>query len=475
MQQTDVLIVGGGLAGLACGVALSDAGLRVRVLEASGTLGGRARSWTEPVTGDRVDIGPHILLSAYRNMRGLLERLGTADRVYWQQDKFLTLVDTPHPPVDIRVRRLPPPLHMLPSMLSIPQLSWWDVASNTRLMWRTARLTPQAMDALDDVPALDLLRREGVSERYIDWFWRTACMTVMNAPVEETSSAALLQLFRYLMGVGGYEVGFPKIGLGDLYAPLAQAAIERAGGEVRLRAPACALVDEDGRVVGVRLQDGEVLRARHVVVAVPPHALRDLLPPAWRGRAPFDTLGDFRPSPYVSTYLWFDRPLTNARFWSKVWTPEALNFDFYDLSNIRDDLPRDRALICSNIIDSRRLPPIDDAAIVDATLRELREYLPQAADARLVHADVHRIPMAIPLPLAGSESMRPGVEAPLGGLLLAGDWPHTGLPASMESAVRAARLAAEVVLAREGRPQPLAAPLPQVEGLVGLVGRGRMP
>lgn len=168
----DVIVAGGGLAGLSAAVALADAGLRVQVLEATGELGGRARSWDDATTGDRVDIGPHILLSEYRNMRRLLERLGTHDEVLWQRDPFLTLVDAPTPPVDVRVHGLPPPLHMLPSMLAVPQLSWLDVASNTRAMWRMMRLTPQAMAALDGETAEAALRRLGVSERYLDWFWR---------------------------------------------------------------------------------------------------------------------------------------------------------------------------------------------------------------------------------------------------------------------------------------------------------------
>lgn len=195
-METDVIVVGGGIAGLSAGVALADAGLRVQVLEAADALGGRARSWDDPVTGDRVDIGPHILLSEYRNMRRLLERLGTQGDVLWQQDRFLTLVDRPHPPVDIRVHPLPPPLHMLPSMLGIPQLSWRDVASNARLMWRTLRLTPQAQLELDRLTAEAVIERDGVSRRYVDWFWRTAAMTVMNVPLEQCSAGALLQLFR---------------------------------------------------------------------------------------------------------------------------------------------------------------------------------------------------------------------------------------------------------------------------------------
>jgi phytoene dehydrogenase-like protein len=73
----DVLVVGGGVAGLRCGAALADAGLRVLLLEASARLGGRAASWTDPTSGDTVDIGPHVLASDYRHFLALLQRLRT--------------------------------------------------------------------------------------------------------------------------------------------------------------------------------------------------------------------------------------------------------------------------------------------------------------------------------------------------------------------------------------------------------------
>jgi 15-cis-phytoene desaturase len=80
VNQDEVVVIGGGLAGLACGVALAGKGLRVTVLEAAQGLGGRASSWAEPESGDVVDIGPHIFHSEYHTMLAFLERLGTSRR-----------------------------------------------------------------------------------------------------------------------------------------------------------------------------------------------------------------------------------------------------------------------------------------------------------------------------------------------------------------------------------------------------------
>jgi uncharacterized protein with NAD-binding domain and iron-sulfur cluster len=117
----DVLIIGGGLAGLACGVALADRGLRCHVLEASERLGGRASSWNDQATGDTVDIGPHIVHSEYHNMLAFLERLGTAQQITWQPGKVLALASKPRP-VHLRHAPLPPPMSLIASILPAPGL-----------------------------------------------------------------------------------------------------------------------------------------------------------------------------------------------------------------------------------------------------------------------------------------------------------------------------------------------------------------
>lgn len=466
----DVVIIGGGIAGLACGVELCRSGLRVTVLESNQMVGGRARSWTDPETGDVVDIGPHILLSEYRNMLTLMKDLGTSDQVVWQTGKFLTLVDRPQP-VDIYMHKLPAPLHFLPSLLKLPQVTKRDLLSNRRLMWQVVKLNRADMAELDSISADEYIRSMGVSERFIDWFWRSACMTIMNVPLQHCSAAALLSFFRFMMGKSGYQVGFAANGLSDLYAPAAIARIEEAGGRVRTNTAAAAIVHDDDGVSGVKLADGEILETRTIVACVPPQQLSPLLPSQWLQEHPvFGDLSKWESSPYISTYLWFDRKLTDQRFWARVWRPTNLNYDSYDLSNIRPSWESRNSLIASNIIYSHRAASMTDKQIIATTVAELSAYLPGVASAKLKHARVHRIPMAVPAAYPGTEALRPDNRTPINGLFLAGDWTRTGLPSSMEGATRSAFLAAEQVLEQAGQPREIVQPLPEAESFVRWFG-----
>ena len=106
-----------------------------------------------------------------------------------------------------------------------------------------------------------------------------------------------------------------------------------------------------------------------------------------------------------------------------------------------------------------------------ATRRELASAAPASADARLLHADVHHVPMAIPCPYVGTERQRPVMKTASPGVFLAGDWTRTRLPCSMESAVRSGFLAAEACLAHVGEQRSIAKEPRPNDGLAGWMQR----
>lgn len=465
--MTQVAVIGGGLAGLACAVALADHGIAVTVVERSNRLGGRASCWREPVTGDVVDIGPHIFHSEYHNMLALLERLGTRDLICWQPGKVLSVASKPKPTV-LRHYPLPAPLSLGPSILGAPGLGLRDYLSMAPTGWRGMRFGEEQVPGLDRISGLDYFRSLGVTEDLIDWWWRFASMVVTNVPLERVSAASLMRIHAQLSGYRGLHFGFAKLGLGELYTQQATRVIERAGGRV-IKGRGVAYLAGRERVDGVVLADGTHIPAQQVVSALPPQDLEAVLPTDWRGRAPFHVLPRFEPSPYVCVYLWFDRDIGAERFATHLWSPGRLNYDFYDLTQIRQGWRGRPTVIASNIIYSHRAHHLGDAEIVRRTVEELAEIAPRAAHSRLLHADVHRVPMAIPCPTVGFEGMRLPARSPIPGLTLAGDWTRTVMPCTMEGATKSGYIAAEEVLLQRGVRARLAVETRMYDDLAGLV------
>lgn len=471
--DTDVAIVGGGIAGLTTAVGLAESNLDVTVFEKKSRLGGRARSWTDPETGDPVHIGPHIFMSEYPNMLNLLGELGTSDRVVWQKDKFITMVEGQTTRV-MKQYPLPAPFQYSPTLFTELDYSYFDVMSNSLVMFYAMQMDERDVMHLDRYNAYSFLRSLGVTENAIEELWQFTCMAIMNVPVQLCSAGALMRFFKRFIGYNSYDVGFPDGGLGDIYAPQARERIENAGGTVHLETGVETITNRNGTATGLILEDGRRVEADRVVCSTPPQVTRRLMPDEWvREHSSFRELVFFEPCPYVSVYLWFDRKLTELPFWARAYSPNDLNCDFYDLSNINSGWEDRNSVVTSNIIYSRNrgTDEMTDEEIVDKTVEEIAEFLPEAADATVEHTLVNRIPMAIHCPFPGTERRRPPTDVPVDNLLLAGDYVKTKTPSSMESAAKSGWMAADRILEEQGRDSDLTVELKPVEGVTGLVDR----
>ncbi|WBY01274.1 FAD-dependent oxidoreductase [Ramlibacter tataouinensis] len=467
-MNADALVVGAGIAGLRCALALADAGLKVVVLEAAPHAGGRAASWADDTTGLQVDTGPQAISSEHRNFIAMLQRLGTAQQVQWQRSPLLTVVDAKGV-LRVPSPRLPPPLHglaLLPGVLT--RLSLREGWSHRAIAWRAARMDERSVRDLDADDAHAFLREMGVSPAAIDWFWRSAMLALLNVPLEQCSAASMMRAWRLLLGRSGWHFGFPRLALSQLFVPGACRAVMRSGGQVLFGARVRRLQLAGGRFARVEVEGGPSIAAPHCVLALPPQALAAVAGASDEAAlAPLATVARyFRASPCISTYLWFDRPVTRERFWARAWTCQGLNTAFHDLSNIRPALAGRGAVIAAHAVGPRARQDWDDARIVLQTTQEVREFAPAAREAKVMHARVHRTPMAVPQPRPGTEALRPAAATPVPGLWLAGDWTDTALPCSMESATRSGALAAEALLAALGRPVKLSLEAPDTRGVV---------
>src|SRR5271154_3123907 len=93
MSLKNVIVIGGGLAGLSSAVALAEAGFRVRLLEKRPHLGGRAASYVLP-GGEQVDNCQHVTLGCCTNLEDFYRRVGSSNKIkYFDR---LVFVDPQH-------------------------------------------------------------------------------------------------------------------------------------------------------------------------------------------------------------------------------------------------------------------------------------------------------------------------------------------------------------------------------------------
>lgn len=434
-RPTRVVVVGGGLAGMAAAVALQSLGVAVTLLESRKSLGGRAGSFTDPESGEELDNCQHVLLGCCTNLLDFYRRIGAQDRVGFERGmNFL----------DARGRRfvlsgtpgLPAPLHLAASIAAFGAISLGNRAALVRAMLAMLRMGRGERDALHDTSFGEWLDGHAQPRELVDGFYEAILVSALNETCRRVSAAFAIQVFQdaILSNALGYRLGLPTCPLGQLYASLPVQ-------DVRTGVRAAGLVFETGRCAGVELADGQRLAADAVVLATNHHNVRRWLPEELAARDErFARLHELQSVPILGAHLWFDRPVL-------PWSHAALLRGPLQWVFRKD---REGRAVHGVISAAREWVDRPRGEAISAFEFQLRSVLPGA-----IHATVQRSVVVIEKratysPVPGVNRLRPRQGPGPGGipgLYLAGDYTLTDWPATMEGAVRSGYLAAEAIAA----------------------------
>lgn len=443
-----VAVLGGGFAGLAAGVALADRGHEVVVLEAKRRLGGRAYSFRDAATGAVVDNGQHAMMGCYAHTLAFLDRIGAADRVVRQRDLHVEMRGAYRGAATVAAVPAPAPLHVAGALLRYRRLARRERALALFAGLRVLDMRRRRDPFLARATVADLLAKLGQSPNACRAFWHPVAVSTCNELPARAAAAPFVEvLARAFFGTrADARFVFARVGLSDLYTVLAEERIAGRGGRVETGAQASAIETGEGRATAVLLRDGRRIAVDACIVTAPPDATHALLPRAVVERAPWRHLPAIGASPIVSVHLWYDRPVLGTDFAGLIGTTTQFAFD--------------RTRLCGTTVEGggSQVSAVISAAhaeegwdverIASVVESDLRAVFPAARAARVLRRVVVKEKHATISCTPEAERLRPGAETPLDDLFLAGDWTATGLPPTIEGAVRSGDRAAALAAAR---------------------------
>ena len=465
-----MIVIGGGLAGLSAGVALAEAGWRVRLFEQRPFLGGRATSYVLP-DGEHVDNCQHVTLGCCTNLADFYRRVGAQDKIkYFDR---LVFQDPQGRTGIMKAGLLPAPLHMTGSFLRFAPLTFADKKSIASALLDIVRGKGHTAD-LDEpggISMLEWLRKRKQTPGAIERFWRVVLVSALDEELDKTDARFGVDVFwkGFLSNRTGYRMGVPVVPLGELYDGC-KAEIERRGGEVSLRMPVRRIHFQDGGLASVEFDGGRLESAEAYVFALPHEGLEELLSAEVKQQEPaLAHLERIEASPITGVHFWFDREVMQEPFVTLLDTTTQWIFNKTALYAGKNSSGKEKGqylqLVISASYDLLQKPRQE---IIDLCLAEVRQALPAAREAKLLKATVIKEAAATFSPQPGVDRWRPRQQTTVKGMFLAGDWTDTGWPATMEGAVRSGYLAAEAVLRVAGTPQRILQPDLPPDGLVGL-------
>jgi len=465
-------VIGGGLAGMAAGVALAESGWRVRLFEQRPFLGGRATSYVLP-DGEHVDNCQHVTLGCCTNLADFYRRVGAGDKIKFFDRLFF--LDPQGRRGEMQSGLLPAPFHMVGSFVKFAPLTLRDKLSIAWAMLNILQTNGRTwdVDQFGGISMLEWLRRRGQTKGAIERFWRVVLVSALDEGLDKTDARYGIDVFwkAFLSNRSGYRMGVPIVPLAQLYEGC-KLAIEQKGGEVNLRATARSLQIQNSAITSAQFDAGREERADAFILAVPHTAVADLIPDEIKRKdSAFRNLALLKTAPITGVHFWLDREVMSEPFVTLLDTTTQWIFNktaLYGASPGSPQNPQKGQYLQLVVSASYNLLQKSRQEIIDLCLKEVRQALPAAREANLIKATVIKETAATFSPEPGVDRWRPKQETAIDGLFLAGDWTDTGWPATMEGAVRSGYLAAEALLRREGRPHRFVQPELRADGLVAL-------
>jgi squalene-associated FAD-dependent desaturase len=413
-------VIGAGLAGLSAAIRLTEAGYRVTLSEAAGQAGGRCRSYRDPQLGLEIDNGNHLVLSGNRAVNAYLKTIGAGDRLRGpKQARF--------PFVDLRDGAR---WTLRPNKGRLP---WWVLAAGRRVPGTKAKDYLAFARIAGAQRIGDLVPTQGpLWERLI----APLMVSALNTPAAAGSALLAHAIIRETLAKGG-RACMPRVatpGLAAAFVDPALAWLDLHGADIRFARRLRGLETEGGRVARLAFADAIEVPDGPVILAVPSWTAAELIPGLIVPTEHHAILNaHFRVAPPAGA-----EPIVGVIGGTAEWV-----FAFPDristTTSAADALDgEDRETLARRIwADVARVHGIEGEMPAWQIVREKRATFAATPE---------------------QDRRRPGARTPLANLWLAGDWTQTGLPATIEGAIRsgetAARLASRLDLSATSTPTP---------------------
>lgn len=441
-----VVVIGGGVAGLAAAWNLQKSGVRCTLLERRRTTGGRASSFRDPVARCELDTGQHVVLGACTELLSFLRAIGCENAIHWR-DRYRLWCDgkvfsmAPS-------RWLPRSMRFLPAFLQYSPMAPATRAAAIRTLLRVRKLdlAPSSPTGrtLESMTLRQWIEAQRVPAEAVTRFFEPVVAGAVNETPERVSARAALWVIQtgFLSSPENARLGIPAVPLGDWFDRAARTALESRGVAVRCGEEVQRVERREGGGFHI-ITENATHAARAVVAAVPWHSLPKLLPPDLNSAAAPRRFAGIEASPILGAHYFFDAGvrlpypelaiLERAAHWA---------FDRYQITGRAEDRGH-VAVVTSAAHDLARQPREVIETLLLSTLREVFPHLRGRQPRRC----------AIVIEWHATFSAAPGVEdlrlaprvAP--GFFVAGDACDTGWPATMEGAVRSGMAAARAVAA----------------------------
>ena len=422
------MIIGGGFAGLSAAAYLTKQNIQVTLLESTPKLGGRAYSFTEQKSNDVVDNGQHILMGCYSNTINFLKLIGAKDNFIYQKSLQINFLTQTGKLVRLKSFTSLYPFNLLFALLNFKAIT---ITERLSLLKFVIKLPFISQQKLLDKYVRDWLKEEKQSDDTIKSLWQIIAVGALNTNLDKASAFMFREILMKIFFNGNFAstIILPKYGLSDAYVKNAKEYIESNGGNIKLSSSVKKFIISNNKIVGINTADEVYKDFDYVISAIPFYAFNNIYPKLF-----LDEKIKFEYSSILNIHIWLKNNPMKEQFYGLINSPvhwifnkgNHINLVISDADYLIDKPAEEIYKMCvGELIKCTKLKESDFSNY--KVLKEKRATFVQSNKINYI---------------------RPSSNTKIANLFLAGDWTDTGLPSTIESAVKSGRVASELLLAR---------------------------
>jgi zeta-carotene desaturase len=441
----DVIIIGGGLSGLAATVKLSLAGIRVALFEKSPKLGGRCYSYIDKKTGDVVDNGQHVLLGAYHNLLHYLDLINTKRLLKCEPALSMTFYHPIKGQGKFEIPSLPKPFHLTAGMLKFKLLSFKDRQHLLKVGMDLNNRDKESEKRLRSLTIEEWLVGLKQSEEARKSLWYPIAVSVMNESPDKASALLFARALRaaFLGKKSDSAILIPQVGQTELYVQPAEELLAKHEAKIFTNTEVDSIEVNGGKVTGIYTLDGKHVKAGNVISTIPHYALQKIIPKIFGNEPPFIHLEKLKLSPIISIHFWFDSEFMEIDYLGLI--DKNIQWIF-NRRRIMNETHKSTGFICAVISGAHDYIDMPKEKLLSLAMKDIHDIFPDSRRAKLTHSIIIKERSATFSPTPAVEPFRCSTETSIKNFYLAGDWTNTGYPATIEGAVMSGFRAAELVI-----------------------------
>ncbi|MGK9477252.1 hydroxysqualene dehydroxylase HpnE [Melioribacter sp. OK-6-Me] len=416
-----IIVIGGGLTGLAASVFLSEKGFNVTLLEASPKLGGRAYSIYDPDSNVEFDNGQHLLMGCYRSTIRFLKIIGAQSEIKLLPLKvpfigpnnkisFLRAVDDFYP------------LNLIDAILNFSTVNW---KSRLKIFTLLLKVKFDKSNSEQSESVYQWLKANRQTEEAIEYFWQVLCVGALNSDIKKSSALIFKNVLRriFFSGTDGYKFILPRKNLRTMYIDKSKNFILSNGGTIYMSERVLECDIEEGVIKKIITTRKIYDNFDSVVFAVPAHALHKI---KFRGHQ-LKNIPAFEYSPILNVHLVLkENPFTEPYY-------ALLGTDFHWLFN-------HGKYISITSSSAEKLIKRNNADLLSELYSNLELFFPIFNRKLVQNVKVMKDKRATFVPDNNRLKKNSVFGSDIKNLFIGGDWTIPELPATIESAVLSAEI-----------------------------------